>query len=93
MMFSGDSHMMGFDLVMTCGACPEQYDVFRDGSRVGYLRLRHGHFSAEYEDCGGPLVYEAETVGDGVFDDSERELHIGNALLAISHHIKARVET
>jgi len=39
----------GYKLVLTCGACPEQYDVFKNGQQVGYLRLRHGFFSAESE--------------------------------------------
>lgn len=24
----------------TCGSCPEQYDVFKGGRQVGYVRLR-----------------------------------------------------
>lgn len=28
-----------FTLEQTCGACPEQYDVFKDGEPVAYLRL------------------------------------------------------
>lgn len=27
------------------GACPEQYDVFKDGQQVAYYRLRHGEFT------------------------------------------------
>ena len=36
-----------FKLVQTCGACPEQYDVYEGDEEVGYMRLRHGHFHAE----------------------------------------------
>jgi hypothetical protein len=35
----------GLDFVLTCSACPEQMDVYRLGQQVGYLRLRHGHFT------------------------------------------------
>lgn len=72
-------------LEQTCSAYPEQYDAFikdafvKEGSeykQIGYLRLRHGYFSVEYPTCGGELVYEAETDGDGMFEDDERDLHL-----------------
>jgi len=34
--------MSKLTLNKTCGACPEQYDVFLEGENVGYMRLRHG---------------------------------------------------
>lgn len=72
-------------LVQTCFACPEQYDVFDGERQVGYLRLRHGHFTAEYLQPGGTLLYQAKTHGDGIFEDeAERRLHLGLALEAIS---------
>lgn len=71
-------------LVQTCGACPEQYDVFDDaGNEIGYLRLRHGYFTAQYGGPGGPVVYDAATEGDGVFEYNERDYHLTNALRAI----------
>jgi hypothetical protein len=79
----------GFELVMTCGACPEQYDVFKDGTQVGYLRLRHGYFRADIPDCGGKCVYGAETKGDGIFEDNERMLHLTNAVDAIAKTLSA----
>lgn len=80
----------GLKLVCTCGACPEQYDVFdAQGKQVGYLRLRHGHFRADYPDCGGETVYESDTKGDGVFDDEERMVEIKKAIAAI----KAKMES
>ena len=73
--------------VMTCGACPEQYDVYlaaneyRDSINIGYLRLRHGYFYALYRD---EKVYEAWPVGDGIFaSEEEREFHLKKALKAI----------
>lgn len=63
----------GLDLILTCSACPEQYDVFLDGQPVGYLRLRHGEFTAEYPECDGELVYRSEDMqGDGIFEPQER---------------------
>lgn len=73
----------GYELYQTCGACPEQYDVMKDGKQVGYLRLRHGYFSVEYPDCGGKEVYEAEPKGDGEFFDDEREFYLNAAIDAI----------
>ena len=71
-------------LVMTCGACPEQYDAFLDEEKVGYLRLRHGCFSVEAPECGGRLIYEASPLGDGVFDnEQERDYYLRFAVAAI----------
>lgn len=71
------------ELVKTCGACPEQYDAFIDGEKVGYLRLRHGYFTVYYPDVGGELIYSAEPKGDGMFEFEEREGYLAAARLAI----------
>ena len=78
----------GYDLHLTCGACPEQYDVFKDDEQVGYLRLRHGYFYAEYPDVGGVEVYHSSPKGDGVFYDDERMTELTKAIDAIDNHIK-----
>jgi hypothetical protein len=69
------------------GGCPEQYDAFLDGEQVGYLRLRHGHFTVECPDCGGCLVYEADPEGQGAFDDEERDYYLRFAVNAIHRWI------
>ena len=74
-----------YTLVLTCHACPEQYDVFLHGEEVGYLRLRHGHFRAE---CRNSVVYEASTRGDGIFEDDERDHHLRMAVSAIDLSLK-----
>ena len=76
-------------LKQTCGACPEQYDVFDGEKLVGYLRVRHGHFQARYGGGGGPVVYEAFVHGDGMFENSEREYHLKQAESAIRAKIAA----
>lgn len=76
--------MSGLRLVQTCQACPEQYDVFAGDEQVGYLRLRHGHFTAQVGSPFGETVYEADTIGDGIFDASEREDHLRRAVAAIA---------
>lgn len=84
----------GHRLICTCAACPEQYEVFHNQSRqhIGYLRLRHGHFRADYPDVGGEAVYEADTKGDGCFDDDERMEHLTNAVRALSRRYLADTE-
>lgn len=53
----------------------------------GYLRLRHGRFSAYYRDVGGDCVYTAYPKGDGIFENDEREFYLENAVtLLIKYH-------
>lgn len=75
----------GYKLVQTCGACPEQYDVYRHGQDVAYLRLRHGYFYAEVP-FGGTIVYEAEPKGDGVFEWDERDQYLREAIAAVHRY-------
>lgn len=77
-----------YALVLTCGACPEQYDVYRGTDQVGYLRLRHGWFRADVPKCGGRTVYEACPSGDGSFDDDERDRYLTAAIQAIDLYYK-----
>ncbi len=74
-------------LVQTCGACPEQYDVFRGEEKVGSLRLRHGHFRAE---CHSVTVYESSPRGDGLFEEDEREFYLNAACFAILERLTSR---
>lgn len=71
---------MQLRLVKTCGACPEQYDVFLGDDQIGYLRLRHGTFRADYR---GGTVYVGHPDGDGIFTDSERHEYLNAACHAI----------
>ena len=73
----------GYELVLTCSACPEQYEVFKEDKQVAYLRLRHGSFYASCPDCCDNIVYEAEPNGDGEFDDDEREKYLREAITAV----------
>lgn len=75
----------GCRLIQTSIACPEQYEVFdeKSGQQIGYLRLRHGYFRADVPECGGETVYEADTKGDGMFDDDERMPQLTAAIAAI----------
>lgn len=69
----------GLDFKQTCGACPEQYDVFKDEKQVGYVRLRWGDLSCRYPDYEGDEIY-SESFQDawkGCFDDdNERNKYL-----------------
>lgn len=67
------SHVInGIELFCTCGACPEQYEAFKDKVQVGYLRLRHGTFRVDCPDCGDETVFNGCPAGDGQFEPAER---------------------
>jgi hypothetical protein len=77
-------------LIRTCTACPEQYDVYDDVRQVGYLRLRHGVFYADYfpPNSGERIgVYEASPQGDGIFAPEERVHYLNYACRAIQQAI------
>lgn len=76
------------ELVMTCGACPEQYDAFYDGEMVGYLRLRHGVFTVDADGPWGEALYRAHPQGDGIFEWDEREKYLHKAKKAIAKHVR-----
>lgn len=65
------------------GACPEQHDAFIGQQQVGYLRLRHGMFRADYPDCGGETVLEGCPLGDGEFKPEERPEWLDRARAAL----------
>ncbi|MFH3804336.1 hypothetical protein ACWPO4_08415 [Acinetobacter nosocomialis] len=72
------------ELIKTCDESPEQYDAFFQGKQIGYLRLRHGEFRVDYPDCGDETIYQSqEMLGDGKFEDSEREYFLMKAKKAI----------
>lgn len=73
----------GVCLVLTCAACPEQYDAFLGSTQIGYLRLRHGIFRVDYPGNYGETVYTAWPNGDGCFDEAEREHYLRAACGAL----------
>ena len=77
-----ERYILGCKLVLTCGACPEQYDVFFEEQEIGYLRLRHGRFYAEYVPTK-EIVYVDHPKGDGIFDDDERDEQLTKAIKAL----------
>lgn len=85
-----NGHTLRYDL--TCGACPEQYNVYLDGLQIGYLRLRHGNFRADYKYCGGETVYFARPKGDGIFDDNERLDYLRKAGKSLLQHHQLQLD-
>jgi hypothetical protein len=84
-----DAVIDGYKLFCTCPACPEQYDVFdNNNTKVGYLRLRHGWFRADYPECGAETIYEAHPIGDGSFVKHERIGYLTAAVRALDARIK-----
>ena len=78
-----------YTLILTCQACPEQYDVYNEDKQiVGYLRLRHGKFRCDVPGTFGETIYTAHPKGDGIFDDSEREHFLQEATNAIEKFYK-----
>lgn len=80
-----EMEMNGYTLVMTCGAWPEQYDVYKDGKYVAYLRLRHGRFTVDAPNIGN-TIYRAFPEGDGYFTDEERDFYLNEAVEAIQRY-------
>jgi hypothetical protein len=67
-------------LIQTCGAYHEQYDAFIHDRKVGYLRLRHGHFTVHCSNTSSITVFEAYTKDGGLFkDDDERKMFLQKA--------------
>jgi hypothetical protein len=79
---------MAIRLVLTCSACPEQYDAYSGDTQVGYLRLRHGAFRVDVPGCGGETIYTASPNGDGCFDPDERDYYLRFAVDAIERHMR-----
>jgi hypothetical protein len=77
----------GYRLQQTCGACPEQYDVFDDiGQQVTYFRLRHGGFRVNVPDYDGEEIYHANPKGDGGFFADERVRYLTEAVMAVQEY-------
>lgn len=80
----------GLRFVLTCSACPEQYDVFKGDEQIAYVRYRHGSLTVETPDCGERLVLHTD-IGDlGILSDAERAkiLPAIAAILSVSEFAK-----
>lgn len=83
----------GWQLVRTCFACPEQYDLLENGVERAYFRLRWGGFTVECPACGeGEIVYSGSPDGDGVFEDYERAEYLLRALEQVLRYWQKKVD-
>ena len=72
-------------------ACPEQYEIYYQNRKVGYVRLRHGLLRANYPDHNGETIYTKNLSCDGSFDSQEqRESHLRDISLMIKLRIKEK---
>jgi len=71
--------------VLTCGACPTQYDFFTDAEEYIYFRFRHGYLSISEN---GIEVYCTPDKGDGVMSFDRVKHHMQQAGFMIDSNSK-----
>ena len=79
-----------YKLELTCPMCPEQWDVYSDCAKVGYIRLRWGELRVDYPDCGGKTLLEFSSgiYGFGDFDTEDlRNVYLLKLVKAIDEEI------
>ena len=70
----------------TCDAFPEQYDVYKGGKQVAYVRLRHGYLRVDVPECSGETIYEKEYPEDewkGSFYTTEERFNELNNIVKV----------
>ena len=75
--------------MMTCGACPEQWEFYDNdtGEQIAYLRLRHGNFRVDVPKCKGETIYRAVIADEaGMFSHEERRHYLNEAAKAVAKH-------
>ena len=81
----------GFVFIQTCGACPEQYDVYLNDKRVAYVRLRYGRLTAK--NSKGEEIYKAlfNNGWKGAFREiEERQYYFEKIIEAISRNLESQ---
>jgi hypothetical protein len=80
----------GLEFRQTSFACPEQYEVFKEETQVGYVRLRHGMLRVDYPDCGDETIFSHQPPeADGGFvDDEQRMFYLNIIALFILEKLK-----
>ena len=72
---------------ITCGACPEKYDVFKGNEQVAYVRLRHGWLYVS-DPSMNDIWWQIDDTddvtpqlkGDGIFDSPEERYYFLNKI-------------
>lgn len=73
----------GLELKLTCEACPEQYDVLKNGLPIALCHLRNGQFRVFANEH---ILLYCEAQGDGIFEAGERLPMMRKALKEILIH-------
>jgi len=85
----------GCQVINTCEGCPEQYDVFKNGKQIGYIRYRWGYFTAYFPDCDGNEVFRKPAGGSlsGEFysDAKDRENYLTAGVNAILYNYSSEL--
>lgn len=84
-----DFRINGLWFKLTCGACPEQYDVFRGDEQIAYVRLRFGRLRVDAPDVGGETIYirDFDDGYKGMFaDEAERVKYLTEISEVIGNH-------
>lgn len=84
-----DFRINGLWFKLTCGSCPEQYDVFRGDEQIAYVRLRHGRLRVDVPDAGGETIYvnDFDEEYKGIFsDETERVKYLTEISEAIGNY-------
>lgn len=78
----------GYKLVLSCGACPEAYDVYdSEGKNVAYFRLRHGTFRVHHPEDYSTVIYSSQPNGDGCFYPEERLEELTKGVEALQEYL------
>lgn len=80
--YNGNIEIRDYEFRLTCGACPEQYDVFKDGKQVAYIRLRWGQLRVDVPDAGDRTVYfyDFGVECKGVFNNEAERMKYLNSI-------------
>ena len=80
-----DYRIQGIWFKLTCGACPEQYDVFAGTNQVAYVRLRWGRLRVDVPDVGGETVYVNyfDDEFKGTFSNEQERVHYLNEIVTV----------
>jgi len=95
-MIQWETECGGYRWVMTCAACPEQYDVYSGESLVAYVRFRYGQlamWSVNDDTDTRHLEYCHSFPDDmqGTFDDDyERESYMDVMARELDTHLASR---
>lgn len=84
---------MDLTFVLTCTACPEQYDVYLGDTYVAYVRLRWGRLRVDNDSGTTIFSHRFDDPLKGIFDsDSERETFLNIASTHITTYLNATHE-